>query len=183
MILLFCCILFQSVYAQDDVLERDSLPVFIIQDREFASLVDDFIVNAQNFINNFPVTFHIDINLGNDVMSVGLNLKEHIRNSDSLILYKNTHIHQAFIWHQTILFFTNITSFAYAYNYDMLTGLIKRSPRKQEVYFKDTPPDFYEISEWGGSPLEGLTFSSFHEYDGTKWYHGIRFIDDDHRKE
>ncbi len=176
---LFCSILYPSIYAQESGLERDSLPVFVIQDRKLASIVDEFITEAQNFDNNSPTKYYIHINLGDNIVSVNLDIKEQNANSDSLILYKNPHWHQAFIWHQDILFFVNITSSAYAYKYDMLIDWIKKLPIRQVVYFRNPPLDFYEISEWGGNPLEGLIFSSLHEFDGTKWYHGIRAYEDD----
>ncbi|MDR1756014.1 MAG: hypothetical protein LBR65_03515 [Culturomica sp.] len=170
---LFCSILYPSVYAQEGGLEKDSLPVFVIQDRKLSSIVDEFIAQSQKFDDKSLITFYIHINLGDKVVSVNLDIKEQSVNSDSLILYKNPHYHQAFIRHQNILFFANITSSAYAYKYDVLAEWIKRLPTRQNVYFKDSPVDFYEISEWGGNPLEGLIFSSFHEFDGTKWCHGI----------
>ncbi len=176
---LLCCILYPSVYAQDCGLERDSLPVFVIQDRELATLVNDFIVKAQTLDNNSSTTFHMHINLRDSVVSVSLDMKAQNVNSDSLVLFKNPNWHQAFIRHQDILFFANITSSTYAYKYDVLAEWIKRLPTRQDAYFKDPPPDFYEISTWGGNPLEGLIFSSYHEYDGTKWHHGyIDQIDD-----
>jgi len=177
---LFLCTLYPSVFAQKRGLERDSLPVFIIQDPELAFIIDTFIADSQKFINNSSVTFHININLGNDQMSVSLELKEQNENSDSLILYKNSHCHQAFIQHDDILFFAYIKSSTYAYNYDKLSKMIKRLSNKHSIYFQDPPPDFYDISEWGGNPLEGLLFFSFHEYADKKWYHGMRMFEDDH---
>lgn len=175
--LLFCCALYPSVYAQEGGLERDSLPVFVIQDREFASIMDNFIDKAQIIDCDAPTAYHIYINLFDigltDEIHFLLDRRKQNESSDSLILYKNPHYHQAFIQHRDVLFRANIHSYANSFNYHLLTKMLEVLPNKQSIYFKDPPPGFYDLNRRGGNPLEDTIFDSFHEYDGSKWSHGI----------
>ena len=180
---LFCCTLCSSVLAQEVGLERDSLPVFIIQDRELASIVDNFIAESQKIECNAPTAYHIYVNLSDinltDQVHFLLDRREQNEISDSLILYKNPNYHQALIRHKNVLFRVNIHSYANSFNYPRLTGMLTVLPEKQVVYFQDPPPDFYDLNRRGGNPLEDTLLDSFHEYDGTKWYHGIRVYKDE----
>ena len=180
---LFCCTLYTGMYAQECGLQRDSLPVFVIQNRELASIVDDFISETQRINYDAPAAYHIYISLfdrgSSDEMHFLLDLRKQSENSDSLILYKNPHFHQAFILHRNVLFRANITSYAASFNYHLLTTMLKALPRKQSIYFKDPPPDFYDLNRRGGNPFEDTIFDSFHEYEGTKWYHGMRVYKDE----
>lgn len=184
---MLCCTLYASVYAQEGRLERDSLPVFVIQDEGLASIVDNFIVEARKLDYQSPATFHVYITLYNiglsDEIHFLLDLRKQSEISDSLILYKNPHYHQAFIQHRDVLFRANITSYSDSFNYHLLTKMLKVLPRKQSIFFKDPPPDLYELNRRGGNPLEDTILDSFHEYDGKKWYHGIRIYKDDYEFE
>ncbi len=178
---LLCWVLYPSVYAQKGGIERDSLPVFVIQDRKFASIVDDFIDNAQKIDDHTATAFNISITLSDigltDEIQFWLNLRKQSEFSDSLILYKNPHSHQAFILHRNVLFRANIDSYATSFNYHLLTTMLKMLPEKRVVYFRDAPSDFYDLNRNGGNPLEDTILESFHRYDGKKWSHGV-FEDD-----
>lgn len=180
---LFYFALYSSVFAQERGMERDSLPVFVIQDRELASIVDDFIDMAQKIDNDAPAAFNISITMSDigltDEINFWLNLREQNENFDPFILYKNPHFHQAFILHRNVLFRANIHSYAASFNYHLLTKMLEVLPKKQSIYFKDPPPDFYDLNLNGGHPLEDTILESFHGYDGTKWYHGIRIYEDE----
>lgn len=183
LIFLFCCMLYTSGYAQKGGLEKDSLPVFIIQDRELASIVDDFIAKAQKIDCHAPTAYHIyvnlyDINLTDEVHFL-LDRRIQHESSDSLILYKNPYYHQAFIRHRDVLFRANIHSYADSFNYHLLTEMLKVLPEKQAIYFKTPPPDFYDLNQRGGHPMEDTILDSVHEYSRKKWFHGIRIYKDD----
>lgn len=179
---LFCCTFCTGVYAQDGGLQRDSLPVFVIQDQEFASIVDDFIDKAKKIDNHTSAAFNISITLSDigltDEIHLWLNLREQCEFSDSLTFYKNPHSHQAFILHRNVLFRANIDSYATSFNYHLLTEMLKVLPKKQSILLKAPPPEFYDLNRSGGNPLEDTILESFHEYDGKKWFHGINIIDD-----
>ncbi len=181
--LLFCWAFYPNLYAQKDGIERDSLPVFVVKDQELASIMDDFIDKAREFENHPAAVFNISITLCDvgltDEIRLWLNLREQCEFSDSLILYKNPHSHQAFILHRNVLFRANIDSYANSFNYHLLTKMLKVLPKKQSIYLANPPSGYYDLNLNGGDPMKDTLLESFHEYDGTKWYHGIREIVDD----
>jgi hypothetical protein len=167
--ILFSCILHSPVCAQENGLVRDSLPVFIIQDREFASIVDEFIADVKRLDNKTTATFRIDIDIVKDAMYMWLSHIELNRNPNRQILYKSAHDHWAFIRHQNVLFPVNIRSYVVSFNYYILTEMLKVLPEKQDVYFKDFPSDFDDRTSVMGNVLFFLDY----RYDGTKWHKGI----------
>lgn len=183
LISLFVCAFCLSVNAQGNGLEKKLLPVFVIQDLELARIVDGFIADAKNKEQDTPTVYNIYIDLY-DIVAANefhmiLDRRKHYASLDSMVFYKNPNYHQALIKHKGVLFRTNITSHASIFNYDALSDLIKRLPIRQEAYFKDPPPDFYNLNLRGGNPFKDTILDSYYEYDGTKWHCGFRAFEDD----
>lgn len=174
--ILFLCLFCSQGYAQDEVLERYSLPVFTIQDSELAAIVDEFLVVVQNIEGDYSSVLYIYVYIEQYYGTIHFNLKlsKQIDTFDSLVLYKNPNYYQAFVQHNNVLFRLNIESYGSVFNYDLVTNMIKRLPNKQSVYFKDPPPGYYDINLRGEGSTANSIYDSFHEYNGVEWYHGIR---------
>jgi hypothetical protein len=52
-------------------------------------------------------------------------------------------------------------------------------PKKQVVYFKNPPSDYYDLNRRGGNPFEDTVLDSLFEYDGKEWHKGITMYEDD----
>jgi hypothetical protein len=165
---LFGCILCTSVFAQDSGLERYSLPVFIIQNCELASLVNDFIEDSKCLDNDHPlVIFYISFDfIGDDSIYVTLRADKPSKDSDSLILHQDPHGQLALIRHGDVLLRADIDySRDPVFNYQVLTDMLKTLPDKQTVYLKMS-----HITR-KGDVIDGNNLKiAYLLYDGIKWY-------------
>jgi hypothetical protein len=172
-----------NAYAQDGNLERDSLPVFVIQDEELRSIFDDFIAEARKMGYHNSQDYGANINVVHinftDEMSLLLNVRKQHETLDFGVLYRNPNYHQAFIKHNDILVRTHIKSYSNSFNYHILTGMLKVLPVKQTIYFKDPPSGFYDLNRMGGDPMDDTLLDSYCEYYDTKWHRGIRITEEE----
>ncbi|MCI7139725.1 hypothetical protein [Alistipes sp.] len=178
---LLCCWGFcSSLFAQEEEIGRDSLPVFVIRDRGLAAAFDDFIDRAKA-VNRPGTIFGISFGLldidSKDIVDIYMYVVQPPEPQDSLAFYEPQHYHWAFIRHRNVLFRARFASYATSFNYYLLTDMLEKLPRKQKICLKDPPPGYYSgpICEYDDSCL----LEDFYEYDGKEWSHGIREYPDD----
>jgi hypothetical protein len=155
-------------------LEKDSLSVYIVIDKDFAAIIDSFIMETQSI--NYPsIDFFIYINLFDDsTLDVILDSRKQKENSDSIILYKHSYFQQAFILHQDRLFQANFMSYFDITNHYILTELFAKQPIKQCVYFKKPPPNFYDVSQKGEIEYEDRLITWGYDYYYGEWRESIK---------
>lgn len=161
-------------FSQNDLLEKDSLSVFIITDEHISAILDSFTINAQRSIYypSILIVLYIDLYDNGDLsFTLDLRKKEH---SDSIVLYKHPYYYQAFVLHLNELFQCNFRSYIDMTNYCKLTELLKKQYIKQCVYFKEPPADYYDNNRKGEIEYEKMiTTWGCNYYDG-KWQDVIK---------
>ena len=157
-----------SLFAQDRALEKDSLFVYTVIDKDITAFLDTFILETRNV--PYPSKdYFIYINIGNnDYLEIILDCRKQNEDLDSIILYKHPYYHQAFILHQDILFQANFESYDVT-NYCKLAEWLKKVHKKQCVYFKNPPPDFYDNSGKGEIDYEDELMGWLVDFYDGKW--------------
>jgi hypothetical protein len=178
---LFFYMVYLNLHCQNDILTRDSLSVFVVVNKDIANILDSFIVNAE-YSNYYPLAvfiMYVDL-YDNGDLSLVLDLRKQEKYSDSIILYKHSYFYQAFISHQNILFQVNFMTYFEIKNYYKLTELLKIQQKKQLVYFKKPPPDFYDTSRKGEIDYKDMLKTWGYEYYNEQWHNIIKinYVDD-----
>jgi hypothetical protein len=171
-----------DIYSQNDILERDSLPVFIVVDEDIISFLDSFIADAQHSSSYPFVVFIMYIDLyDNGNLSLILDLRKQEMHTDSIILYKPSCFYQAFVLHQNILFQVNFMSYFDVTNYYKLAKMLEKQPIKQCVYFKKPPSNFYDTNRKGEIDYEDMLMTWGYDYFNGEWQDVIKinYIEDD----
>ncbi len=178
--IIFSCMFSPVLYSQHndvDVCVKDSLNIFIVVDESLSNLIDSFITDVKIDVNSYScVTYGIDINLFDDEsMTLCLDLVEQKACSDSLFLYKNVRLQQAFIFHKGILFQFTFDSSPYPnpFNYCRLAEFLEKWNTRQCVYFKEPPPDFYDTNKKGEYYIENVIKTMPWDYIRGKWINNI----------
>lgn len=176
---IFCLFfIFQSfclnLFSQNDLLEKDSLSVFVVIDENITAILDSFIISAQHSIYYPSVIFvmYIDVYDNGDLsLTLDLRKKEY---SDSVVLYRHPYSNQSFVLHLNELFQSNFRSYFDVTNYCKLTELLKKQVIKQCVYFKEPPMGYYDMNRKGEIEYEEMiTTWGCNYYDG-KWQDVIK---------
>lgn len=181
-IFLFFLAIDSNLYSQKGITGSDSLSVYMVVDKDIATIIDSFIVDAQNSIY-YPIgMLSIYLDLYDDgSMFLTLNLIKNLKPVDSIILYKNPYYHQCFILYNDILFQANFMAHNDVLNYCNLTNLFTTSLKKQIVFFKKPPPDFYDTRRSGEIVYEDIIIGYGYDYYQGRWQNAIEidFQNDD----
>lgn len=183
---ILCCFLFfyvlsTNAYTQTSGLGRevkDSLDVFIVKDKNVATKIDNFLLLCEkDYKEHYPsVIFGIDINLYDDGgMILCIDLMKKRGSSDSIILYRNTYLQQAFILHRDVLFQFTFASIPYAnpLNYCRLVDMLEKRHTRQCVYIEEAPDGFYDTNRKGDLYIEDNIMSWGWDYIDGEWRDGI----------
>ena len=166
--LYFFCTTGISLFAQDRALEKDSLFVYTVINKDITAFLDTFIMET-HCIAYPSKDYFIYVELGsNGYLSIIMDCRKQKENSDSIIMFKHTYYHQAFILHQDILFRANFASMDVT-NYCKLTEILEKVHIKQCVYLKDSPQGFYDTSGKGEIDNEDELMGWLVDYYEGKW--------------
>ena len=156
-----------SLFAQDRALNKDSLFIYTVIDKDITVFLDTFIIETRNV--EYPSKdYFIYISIWDDDLTIIMDCRKRKECLDSIILYRHPFFHQAFIQHQDILFQANF-ELSDTTNYCKLTDLLKKGHEKQCVYFNNPPPDFYDTSRKGEIDYEDELMSWLIDYYHGKW--------------
>jgi hypothetical protein len=161
-LLVFGAILFSTkLLSQESTFQKDTLPIFVVKDKNIAVYIDSFLFDTYHRYDNFSDgLFVMYIGLFDkkenelDKMKITLFLRKQDKDSDPIILYKNPNYQQAFVLHRSVLFQANFKSYFDPANFQKLPEILKELPIKQRVYFKEPPPEFYDVRLHGEIPYE-----------------------------
>jgi len=136
-------ILWLSSFSQEDKLEKDSLPIYVVIDENIAAIIDSFIMDAQSINYHFMDYFiYFDL-FDNGNFTLNLNTRKQKRTLDSIVLYKHPNCFQVFVQHSSLLIETTICKFP---NFDCKNcypiEILKDVGIKQSIYYDEIPVDY-----------------------------------------
>jgi len=174
---LFCL----NLFSQDEMLGKDSLPVYTVIDKDIAAIIDSFIMETRPIA--YPIIdFFIYIDIFDDnTLNVVLDSRKGKRISDSIILYKHPNCFQVFVSHGNHLIETIICKRPYFDCKDCYpTKILKNLGIKQGVYYQEIPVDFYRDNLVKGEiPYEDLLTGWMYDYYEGKWHEAIKIYHTD----
>jgi hypothetical protein len=186
---IYILFLFIALYSfgQNSTVQKDSLPVYTIINPELASLIDSFVMDAKYY--KFPVKFLIYIdtystndadndayNDANNRFSLSLNC-----NRQDSILYAHPYCQRVFILHNNYLFATVLCNFPNLDTIKIPDKFIAKTNKKQEVYYNNTPQDYFRDNKVKGEIIyEDQLYSWGYEYEDGEFYCTIKigFLED-----
>jgi hypothetical protein len=164
----------------DDSLKRDSLPVFVIRDKNLSAIIDSFLVDVQSINYTLPVVMALYIDFyENGSIALGVELLKQRKTSDSTILYLNPNFRQAFVLHQDVLFQVYFGAPSSKTLFEGLSGLLTELPTKQPVLFRERPKGFYEIGRKGYFCYQDHLIDWSYFYINGIWESGAKFYNTD----
>lgn len=148
-------ILFFKVFlvAQEKKCTINTFPVYTVANIELSFVIDSFIVECMNdfrFQNHEDsLLFMMDFRLYNDQrQTIVLNLVKYRMNSDTIYVYENPYLKQAFVERNGFLIYTRINANYYAFNYLNLENFIIKTNIVNVCIF-EPPPNYYDIGIYG----------------------------------
>lgn len=162
-----------GLLSQNENLKTGYLPVFIVIDEGASAILDNFIMEAQNYISRYPsVTFSMSIGLhdNNDIpFSLTLDLNKQKNSPDSIILHKHPNCRQILVSHKGYLFETTICKYPdFDNEIHFPTAVLKKTRKKHKVYYKKTPRNYFIDNPTKGEVIyeNQLLGWSYHYCDG-----------------
>jgi hypothetical protein len=170
-----------NLFSQEEKLEKDSLPVYVIIDEYVAAIIDSFMIDVQS-INYHSIDYFIYFELfdnGNLSLIVDSRKKKNL--SDSIVLYKHPNCFQVFLQHSGRLIETTICKYP---NFDCKDcypdEILKDTGLKQSIYYDEIPEDFFRDNPVKGEiPYEDELTGWLYDYYDGEWHEAIKIYHTD----